>query len=407
MRRRDSSRRNHSDEDHPTLGYQDRFCSLSSPSTCRMRGQVSFLFLYTTVGRLWTGNSSNVQHHRRSLLYRPCEHTINHVWVIHERGFPSTNPFPLMILEVVLRRRPSNRAHLRRRSGGEYDGARPSFSQDGGFRRPLRSRDDRYYREEKREFSRRDEYHPYSKERSRTPGTYRNVDAYERAPGSASKPYFDKSRMNRDIETGGGWRQDRKRISDEESIDGYNYEGHKNSRTARNFKSFGLEEKAEVKRLLWMQWMNSDVKNRKSPYPSTSDSLLTFSAVFVATIGEFVGTTMFLFSAFAGTQVANIQSRAATDSNSTSNTTSGGATGFNVSVYLYIFVIFGFSLMVNVWIFFRISGGMFNPAVTFGMVMHRWSRACCPRYLFVRYSDCWWHCRFSNGAWSILNQAEC
>jgi aquaporin related protein len=72
---------------------------------------------------------------------------------------------------------------------------------------------------------------------------------------------------------------------------------------------------------------------------------------------------MFLFFAFAGTQVANIQSNAA------GNTTTGGATGFNVSVYLYISVIFGFSLMVNVWIFFRISGGLFNPAVTLGMVM--------------------------------------
>lgn len=72
---------------------------------------------------------------------------------------------------------------------------------------------------------------------------------------------------------------------------------------------------------------------------------------------------MFLFFAFAGTQVANIQSDAG------DSTTSGGATGFNVAVYLYISVIFGFSLMVNVWIFFRISGGLFNPAVTLGMVM--------------------------------------
>jgi aquaporin related protein len=78
---------------------------------------------------------------------------------------------------------------------------------------------------------------------------------------------------------------------------------------------------------------------------------------------------MFLFSAFAGTQVANIQSSAATDSFSTSGTTTGGTTGFNVSVYLYISIIFGFSLMVNVWIFFRISGGLFNPAVTLGMVL--------------------------------------
>lgn len=83
---------------------------------------------------------------------------------------------------------------------------------------------------------------------------------------------------------------------------------------------------------------------------------------FVATIGEFVGTTMFLFFAFAGTQVANI------DSN-TVNTTTGGSTGFNIAVELYIAIIFGFSLMVNVWIFFRISGGLFNPAVTLGMVL--------------------------------------
>lgn len=82
-----------------------------------------------------------------------------------------------------------------------------------------------------------------------------------------------------------------------------------------------------------------------------------------------MGTTMFLFFAFAGTQVANIQSSASSASSSTSNTTSGGATGFNVSVYLYISVIFGFSLTVNVWIFFRISGGLFNPAVTLGMVL--------------------------------------
>ncbi|KAI8628247.1 aquaporin [Xylariaceae sp. FL1651] len=85
---------------------------------------------------------------------------------------------------------------------------------------------------------------------------------------------------------------------------------------------------------------------------------------FVASLGEFIGTTLFLLFAFAGTEVANIQSRAGND-----NSTTGGATGFNVSVQLYIALIFGFSLMVNVWIFFRISGGLFNPAVTFAMVL--------------------------------------
>lgn len=36
---------------------------------------------------------------------------------------------------------------------------------------------------------------------------------------------------------------------------------------------------------------------------------------------------------------------------------------------MYIALSFGFSLMVNVWIFFRISGGLFNPAVTLAMAL--------------------------------------
>ncbi|KAJ4337666.1 hypothetical protein N0V95_008272 [Ascochyta clinopodiicola] len=106
----------------------------------------------------------------------------------------------------------------------------------------------------------------------------------------------------------------------------------------------------EVMRLPWTMWMNSNAKNH-----------------FVAFVGEFVGTTMFLFFAFAGTQVANIGSAASSES----NTTTGEATGFSPTVLLYIAVVFGFSLMVNVWIFFRISGGLFNPAVTFAMLLCR------------------------------------
>lgn len=103
-------------------------------------------------------------------------------------------------------------------------------------------------------------------------------------------------------------------------------------------------------RLPWLMWMNSTAKNH-----------------FVAFIGEFVGTTMFLFFAFSGTQVANIQSRVQDDS----RTTTGADTGFSPQVLQYISLVFGFSLMVNVWIFFRISGGLFNPAVTFAMLLTR------------------------------------
>jgi aquaporin related protein len=55
---------------------------------------------------------------------------------------------------------------------------------------------------------------------------------------------------------------------------------------------------------------------------------------------------MFLFFAFAGTQVANIGS-----SGNDANTTTGAATGFSPAVLQYIALVFAFSLMVNVWIF--------------------------------------------------------
>ncbi|KAF7845780.1 hypothetical protein BT93_L0679 [Corymbia citriodora subsp. variegata] len=71
---------------------------------------------------------------------------------------------------------------------------------------------------------------------------------------------------------------------------------------------------------------------------------------FIAMSGEFAGTVLFLYFAFAGTEVANNMSSEP-----------------NLVALLYISLCFGFSLAVNVWVFFRISGGLFNPAVTFGM----------------------------------------
>jgi len=79
--------------------------------------------------------------------------------------------------------------------------------------------------------------------------------------------------------------------------------------------------------------------------------------------GEFVGTFMFLFFAFAGTQVAN-----------TPQTTSGNQStnipqGPNPTALLYISLCFAFSLAVNAWVFFRVSGGLFNPAVTLALCL--------------------------------------
>ncbi|OLN95796.1 Aquaporin-2-like protein 1 [Colletotrichum chlorophyti] len=76
----------------------------------------------------------------------------------------------------------------------------------------------------------------------------------------------------------------------------------------------------------------------------------------VVVLGEFVGTFLFLFFSFAGTQVAN---------------TPLGASGSNPNLPVIIFVAlsFGVSLTANVWAFYRVTGGMFNPVVTLALTV--------------------------------------
>ncbi|KAK8230554.1 aquaporin-like protein [Phyllosticta capitalensis] len=102
-------------------------------------------------------------------------------------------------------------------------------------------------------------------------------------------------------------------------------------------------------RLPWTMWMNTNCKNH-----------------FVASLGEFVGTAMFLFFAFSGTEVAKAKASTPADSRQVE-----GDPAWDPTVFIYIALCFGFSLMVNVWIFFRISGGLFNPAVTLALWVTR------------------------------------
>ncbi|KAI6793700.1 aquaporin-like protein [Hortaea werneckii] len=79
---------------------------------------------------------------------------------------------------------------------------------------------------------------------------------------------------------------------------------------------------------------------------------------FVAATGEFVGTFLFLFFAFLGHQMAV----------DTAPNTGPGNVLSNQTV-IYIAMSYGLSLLVTAWTMYRISGGLFNPAVTFGMVI--------------------------------------
>lgn len=80
----------------------------------------------------------------------------------------------------------------------------------------------------------------------------------------------------------------------------------------------------------------------------------------IIVIGEFCGTFMFLFLSFIGAQTA-------INNNDPKNTDPN--TPMLPMTLLYIACSFGTALAVNVWIFYRVTGGMFNPAVTLGLVL--------------------------------------
>lgn len=76
------------------------------------------------------------------------------------------------------------------------------------------------------------------------------------------------------------------------------------------------------------------------------------------TIGEYCGTVMFLFFAYGGVMVGK---------------SSLGGDPSTTAEYLVFLLFaatgFGASLAINAWIFYRVTGGLFNPAVTFAFVL--------------------------------------
>jgi len=104
---------------------------------------------------------------------------------------------------------------------------------------------------------------------------------------------------------------------------------------------------------------------RKAPKGPKS---LAIKNHFIAMIGEYVGTVLFMIFALGGTNVALIPATSLTGGVTAGQDNSAVST-VNTSNLLYIALSFGFSLAVNAWTFFRVSGGLFNPAVSLGMVL--------------------------------------
>lgn len=94
----------------------------------------------------------------------------------------------------------------------------------------------------------------------------------------------------------------------------------------------------------------------EDPDPSTPPRTGLFATLTTdlhAAALEFVGTTTFLTLAFGG-----IQASAAEDGSA------GVGVSTGVNRIMYIALCFGFSLLVSAWLFFRVTGGLFNPNVS-------------------------------------------
>lgn len=87
--------------------------------------------------------------------------------------------------------------------------------------------------------------------------------------------------------------------------------------------------------------------HRKHAVPDSARNIIT------VILGEFCGTFMFLLLSFIGAQTAI-----------TTNDPGFPNTPLKAYSLMYISSCFGGALAVNVWIFYRVTGGMFNPAVS-------------------------------------------
>lgn len=102
-----------------------------------------------------------------------------------------------------------------------------------------------------------------------------------------------------------------------------------------------------VLKTLWRWWVNSLVLFSFCTYYLYQNSRRHW-ILFLVSCNKIFWLD-FSFFAFAGVGVANL----------------GKPADGSVSIIMLMFIAmsFGFSLMVNAWIFYRISGGLFNPAV--------------------------------------------
>ena len=94
--------------------------------------------------------------------------------------------------------------------------------------------------------------------------------------------------------------------------------------------------------------------------PKHVEASSNFRRHFVAAAGEFVGTFLFLFFAFLAHAMVLQQAPDHGPDGTKSSTT-----------IVYIALSYSMSLLISAWTLYRVSGGLFNPAVTIGLILTR------------------------------------
>jgi aquaporin related protein len=82
----------------------------------------------------------------------------------------------------------------------------------------------------------------------------------------------------------------------------------------------------------------------------------TFGDDAQAAILEFIGTTFFLLLGLGGIQAATGEATSSSE-------------GSTIEQVLYISTCMGLSLLVSAWLFFRVTGGLFNPNISLALLL--------------------------------------
>jgi len=120
-----------------------------------------------------------------------------------------------------------------------------------------------------------------------------------------------------------------------------------------DFRSKGIYTKVQCATKMFLLFHSAPMWSLGSLFDNLKDDCL-------AAILEFIGTTFFLVLGFGGIQASSDASRSSSSASSSSSV---------IEQVLYISTCMGLSLLVSAWLFFRVTGSLFNPNISLALLL--------------------------------------